>query len=200
MTPEAQKQFLDEIHFPPERFALHLFGHMHEGGLTTIAHGGGEERRRLQGASLFGMAHWGEQNAVREDGCSLCELKQDGGELNLRIWPRRAESLRGGGRKIVRDNSFNLLDKDGGTQPIVVNRDETESKVATVTTTIRQPSVATFDPRNTPFYVPYRQKGDQVIGRDETLAKVGNNLPPYAVLPLVKPPCFKESVVLVKPS
>ena len=53
LNEDSAKQFTEEIHFPAERFALHLFGHMHEADLTSIAQGGGSERRTLQGASLL---------------------------------------------------------------------------------------------------------------------------------------------------
>jgi hypothetical protein len=36
--------------------------------------------------------------------------------------------------------------------------------------------VASYDPRNRVFYVPFRQKGDQVIGREETLLAVRDQL------------------------
>jgi hypothetical protein len=52
-----------EIHSPPRRFALHLFGHMHEPELTTVALGGADARRRLQGCSLFAVEGWDEQKS-----------------------------------------------------------------------------------------------------------------------------------------
>ncbi|NEO60276.1 MAG: metallophosphoesterase, partial [Moorea sp. SIO4G2] len=52
LTDQAQEQLNSEIHSPPERFALHLFGHMHEANLRSLAEGAANARRRLQGCSL----------------------------------------------------------------------------------------------------------------------------------------------------
>ena len=182
LSTKAQQHFSDEIHFPPERFALHLFGHKHEANLTAMSHGGGGERRGLQGSSLFGLEHWGEAQAKREHGYSLGELKLETGEYRLRIWPRRASEKQGGGRKLGRDEAFDLDERDGGTKPIVVKRSANHAatspdKAALPHTLAPSPALApSYDPRNPPFYVPYRQKGDQVIGREEALAKVRQQL------------------------
>lgn len=40
----------------------------------------------------------------------------------------------------------------------------------------RAPVVADYDPRHTPFFVPFRQKGDQVIGREAALQAVREQL------------------------
>lgn len=180
LTPEAQKHFVDEIHSPPERFALHLFGHMHEADFTTVARGGGGERRRLQGRSLFGLENWGEKQSKREHGYSLCELKLEDGELRLRIWPRRAIDKPGGGRKLERDvSSFTLEERDGGTRPVVVKQFDRPCIVSPGYGAAPSPprdAAVSHDPRNRPFYIPYRQKGDHVIGREEALAKVRQQL------------------------
>jgi len=179
LSAEALKGFSGEIHFPPERFALHQFGHMREGGLTTVSHGGGGERRRQQGASLFGLESWGEMEEKREHGYSLCELKLEGNEFSLRIWPRCVSEKQGGGRKLGRDESFDLDELDGGTKPIVVQSLNYKHGVVSgqgATEVAPPKAVASYDPRNPPFYVPYRQKGDQVIGREDALEKVRQQL------------------------
>jgi predicted MPP superfamily phosphohydrolase len=122
LSTEAQRHFAAEIHFPPERFALHLFGHMHEGNLTAVSHGGGNLRRRYQGASLFGLESWGEKGEKRAHGYSLCELKLENNEFRLRIWPRCSSDKQGGGRKLDRDLSFDLDKRDGGTKSVVVKQ------------------------------------------------------------------------------
>ncbi len=175
LSTEAQKHFSDEIYYPPERFALHLFGHMHKGNLTIVSHGGGSERRRQQGASLFGLEFWGEKEEKREHGYSLCELKLEDNEFRLRIWPRRVSEMQGGGRKLGRDESFDLDERDGGTKPVVVKRLSHKQLVVSDqadTETTSPKTALPFDPRNPPFFVPYRQKGDQVIGREGALEKV----------------------------
>ncbi|MCI0537770.1 MAG: metallophosphoesterase, partial [Verrucomicrobiales bacterium] len=178
LTPEAQKHFADEIHYPSQRFALHLFGHMHEASLTSVTHGGGSERRRLQGRSLFGLEYWGETQAKREHGYSLCELKLEDGELRLRIWPRKASEKQGGGRKLGRDDSFDLDERDGGTRSLVVKQSDRKGVVSGHDFGHAPISKVTnlYDPRNRPFYIPYHQKGDHVIGREGALAKVREQL------------------------
>jgi hypothetical protein len=123
LYPSSKQQIDGEIHAPPARFALHLFGHMHEPGLRDLAEGGGDTRRRLQGCSLFSNEPWGEANAPRRlHGYSLVELKIEGSQGEMRLWPRFAAEKQGGGRTIDRDQSFTLdKDKDdGGTTPVAV--------------------------------------------------------------------------------
>jgi len=179
LSADAQTHFADEIHCPPERFALHLFGHMHEGGLTSVAHGGGTARRTFQGCSLFGLEHWGEKHVTRQHGYALGEIRSENSELRLRIWPRVATPKTGGGRQLVRDSSFTLVENDGGTEPVVVHFLSAHGVVAashTVTPPPLPKSKGQYDPRNPPFYVPYRQKGAQVIGREDSLDKVRQQL------------------------
>jgi hypothetical protein len=179
LSAEAKKHFLSEIHSPPERFALHLFGHMHEGNLTSVSHGGGGERRRQQGSSLFGLESWGEKEIVRKHGYSLCELQLKDNEYRLRIWPRCVSEKQGGGRKLVRDNSFDLDERDGGTKQVVVKRLNQNHGVVSgqpVTEATPPKAAVSYDPHNPPFYVPYRQKGNQVIGREDALEKVRQQL------------------------
>jgi len=158
---------------------LHLFGHMHEGGLTSVAHGGGNARRTFQSCSLFGLEHWGEKNATRQHGYALGEIRSENSELRLRIWPRVATPKTGGGRQLVRDSSFTLVEDDGGTEPVVVRHLSAQCVVAashTVTPSPLPKPTGQYDPRNPPFYVPYRQKGAQVIGREDSLVKVRQQL------------------------
>ena len=120
LTDQAKDQLNSEIHSPPERFALHLFGHMHEANLRSLAEGGANARRRLQGCSLFGMEGWGEENKERVHGYSLCELKIEGDTASLRIYPRKAEKKQGGGWQIDRDISFTPPKGEDGTEPVTV--------------------------------------------------------------------------------
>ncbi|NEP52805.1 MAG: hypothetical protein F6K65_29985, partial [Moorea sp. SIO3C2] len=120
LTDQAKDELNSEIHSPPERFALHLFGHMHEANLRSLAEGGANARRRLQGCSLFGMEEWGEQKKERVHGYSLCELKIEGNTASLSIYPRKAEKKQGGGWQIDRDISFTLSKGEDGTEPATV--------------------------------------------------------------------------------
>ena len=121
LYPASKQQINNEIHAPPARFALHLFGHMHEPGLRSLAEGGADVRRRLQGCSLFSDELWGEAKAPRRlHGYSLVELKIEDDRGEMRFWPRAATEKLGGGRTIDRDQSFTLDRGDGGTRPVAV--------------------------------------------------------------------------------
>lgn len=179
LSAAGQTHFAEEIHHPPERFALHLFGHMHEGDLTSVARGGGNERRAQQASSLFGMETWGEQKGQRKHGYTLCQLDWADGELRLRTWPREATRMKGGGRKLQRDSSFVLEESDGGIKPIIVSQllnQDTVQHAAAKAPPAPADRVASYDPRHPPFYVPYHQKGKQVVGRDVALEKVRQQL------------------------
>jgi hypothetical protein len=113
LTPQAQRALNGEIHEPPHRFALQLFGHMHEHDLTTVSKGGGEARRRLQGSSLFSMEEWDDEKGTgqvrRFHGYSLNQLKVDGkGKATLRFWPRKAERKQDGGWDFISGGGFSL--------------------------------------------------------------------------------------------
>jgi hypothetical protein len=111
LNEQAQDHLDGEI-YRPHRFAVHLFGHLHEPELRIVAVGGAEARRRLQGCSLFAVEGWGEQgNQERIHGYSVGQLRIDGDVAELRIWPRQA-TRRQGGWFIDRDTSF-ALPKDG---------------------------------------------------------------------------------------
>lgn len=179
LSAEAQRHFADEIHHPPERFALHLFGHMHKADLTSVARGGGNERRAQQACSLFSMETWGDQKGQRKHGYTLCQLELAEWEFRLRTWPRVAAEKLGGGRQLQRDSTYTLVESDGGTEPIVVKQFHVQGSVRhEVLKASPMPSerVASYDPRRPPFYVPYHQKGNQVVGRDAALAKVRQQL------------------------
>jgi hypothetical protein len=121
LYPASREQIDGEIHAPPPRFVLHLFGHMHEPGLRSLAEGGADARRRLQGCSLFSNEPWGVAKInKRLHGYSLVELKIEDDRGEIRFWPRSAAEKQGGGRIIDRDQSFTLDRDDGGTRPVAV--------------------------------------------------------------------------------
>lgn len=98
-TKKAQQAYEEEIN-ELGRFALHMFGHMHTGQVTYTASGNSEERRWLQGKSLFGMEFIGESQRVeRLHGYSVGCVELDEGRWRTKIWPRRAE--RAGGKRLV---------------------------------------------------------------------------------------------------
>jgi len=66
---------------PAGRFAVHLFGHMHEAVLRTSLIGGGMPLRQWQGRSFFGMEKYGEPpTEQRRHGLGLREKSDTGKE------------------------------------------------------------------------------------------------------------------------
>lgn len=99
----------------PGRFALHLCGHRHEQGRTTVSEGGAPARRVVIGRSLFGLEtyeHEGNRK-VRLHGYSGGYI-EFGSTRTLRLWPRRDEVQQAGHRVLQRDQS-DALEADEGT-------------------------------------------------------------------------------------
>ncbi len=116
LTPESQQQFYGEIAVPG-RFAVHLFGHMHEPTARNLAVGGAEARREWQGCSLFGLEDWGEDGKKqRLHGYSAGRVELTCESGSIRIWPRKAEQQQALHRRIVPDHSY-TLQEDEGTRP-----------------------------------------------------------------------------------
>lgn len=91
LTSHAHEIYQGEI-ASPLRFAVHLFGHMHESILRTESYGGGEARRTWQGNSLFGIEFFETPDGrklERRHGYSAGRLEFDGTHAHLRHWPRR---------------------------------------------------------------------------------------------------------------
>lgn len=118
LAAESQEELDGEI-YRPGRFALHLFGHMHDPDYRSVALGGDEPRRRLQGCSLFAMDGWGEGDKERTHGYSLGQLKIEGGKAQMRILPRKAVR-KGAVWGMVSDTQHFTLPDDRGTDPITV--------------------------------------------------------------------------------
>jgi 3',5'-cyclic AMP phosphodiesterase CpdA len=116
---EAARGKLVEIHKPP-RFALHLFGHVHEADLTDWGQGGTQPLRRLQGNSLFSLEWLSSGDTGRRHGYSLGQLKvadDDSDYAELRVWPRSAERLPGGRWDFGQDRRFGELEMDSSITP-----------------------------------------------------------------------------------
>ena len=98
---------------PPGRFDLHLFGHMHEPGTATSAHGGGPTRRDMQAASLFGLEKFGVDQHQRIQGYSVNHIEIAGAKRLLRSWPRRLILMNDGRMKLTADNSQDIDELTG---------------------------------------------------------------------------------------
>jgi len=105
----------------PGRFAVHLFGHMHEQMLCTYSRAGGAQVGWAQACSLFGREHYGDaQKEDRRHGYSAGTLRFADDTVQLRHWPRRARHHPVNGWWFDRDPEC-ILDKDGGTQPQIIS-------------------------------------------------------------------------------
>lgn len=117
LSSEAREHFFGEI-VPPGRFAVHLFGHMHEHMTTSLSIGGSAIRRQIQGSSLFGLESFGDGKLDRRHGYAAGRITvDDRSDASLRLWPRVARRHAAGHWRIVQDlDAFELSD-DQGTRP-----------------------------------------------------------------------------------
>jgi hypothetical protein len=117
LTDESRQELYGEI-ARTGRFAVHLFGHMHEPAAVALSQGGAEPRREWQGCSLFGLEEWGEGAAKKKrlHGYDAGMIELDGTVARLRHWPRKAEPHLAGHIHIVANTSYTLED-DEGTPP-----------------------------------------------------------------------------------
>jgi predicted phosphodiesterase len=103
---------------PAGRFAVHLFGHMHENILRSNSIGGGRIVRQWQGNSLFGLEKFGEPpQAVRRHGYGAGRIEFDGEGATIRHWPRRAIKDVNGWRFDPDHDSCVLIEGDSCTAP-----------------------------------------------------------------------------------
>jgi predicted MPP superfamily phosphohydrolase len=107
LGPSAQEQWRTEI-APPERFDLHLYGHMHEANTTSISEAGSSPVHEFQSPSLFGMEKLADGTTERRHGYSAGEFVVTGGNRSVRLWPRVLTTLSSGQMKVIPDHKFNL--------------------------------------------------------------------------------------------
>lgn len=122
LTPEARQHGETEI-APPGRFAVHLFGHMHETRIDEIRKiGGGDAIRLWQGCSVFGMEKFGEPPTIlRSHGYSAGHIKFGKKSATLRLWPHIATNETGSWRFVPDNKRCELREKDQGTEPETIN-------------------------------------------------------------------------------
>jgi hypothetical protein len=98
---------------PAGRFAVHLFGHMHETALRSSASGGGKIVRQWQGNSLFGLEKFGEPPQTdRRHGYGAGRIEFGGEGATISHWPRRAiKDANGNGWRFSPDHDSCVLDE-----------------------------------------------------------------------------------------
>ena len=117
LTQEARKHGESEI-APAGRFAVHLFGHMHDPGINYVRHGGNRfSVRLLQGRSVFGMEEFGEPPLIqRAQGYAAGRIEFGIEGTMLRFWPLVA--IHGIDRwRFIPDHVHANLENDEGTAP-----------------------------------------------------------------------------------
>lgn len=119
LSGHARSELLGEI-APPGRFVAHVFGHMHESSATTLAIGGAQARRELQGSSLFGLETYGDRVDRRHGYTAARITVDDKNEATLRLWPRVAKRHPSGHWRVVQDLDAFELGDDQGTRPEVL--------------------------------------------------------------------------------
>lgn len=102
LSPAGCRIFDEQI-YPPNRFDLCLFGHMHEGRSMTTSVSGGATRTYFQAPSLFGLEHYGSRNEDRLMGYAWGSLSA-GGEV--RIWSLERVNRGSGEGVFVHDHRF----------------------------------------------------------------------------------------------
>jgi len=175
LTPQAQALGDSEI-APAGRFAVHLFGHMHEARLETIRRGANPEAVRLcQGCSVFGMEHFGEPPQLqRAHGyCAGQVLFTEAGP-ELRLWPRVATNKTGPWRLIPDHDHFHLQ-PDQGTQPEPLTQRRRPDPAA-ITPAAPADTPTPPPPRPTPHSTLSRRQ--PFFGRVDELARIAAALEP----------------------
>jgi hypothetical protein len=116
LTPACEAHGETEI-APAGRFALHLFGHMHQTKIVYLSIGGGGIVRRCQGCSVFGMEKYGDPLlTVRAHGYAAGRIEFGENDGTLRLWPRIATSKTSRWRFIPDHENAELHD-DEATKP-----------------------------------------------------------------------------------
>jgi hypothetical protein len=118
---------------PPGAFAMHLFGHAHEGGFETTTVGAGPEKGSLLGRSLFGLEWLSEQQEhERAMGYLAGRTWLVRNKRLFQLWPRAGKKLPGGGWQVVADSDHYRLVREAtqvfqiGTSPLSASAVEGE--------------------------------------------------------------------------
>jgi hypothetical protein len=105
---------------PAGRFAVHLFGHMHENVVRGSSVGGGKIRWQWQGNSIFGMEKFGDPPSIdRRHGYSVGTIDLEEKVGKLRHWPRKA-TRDSNGLRFERDVESCVLDETDGATHVTV--------------------------------------------------------------------------------
>lgn len=120
LSPQSRDLVYPEIN-PAGRFALHMFGHMHQGEHRSLA-AGAKSRNLWQGNALFSMEKLGSgADLERRHGYTCGKIEKIRESLVLRLFPRRALFDSVNGWRFSRDeHAVPLKEEDGGTHEILL--------------------------------------------------------------------------------
>jgi len=112
LMEDSRQEMYGEITIPG-RFAVHLYGHMHQPFVQSLAVGGADPRREWQGCSLFGLEEWEERGEKKQrlHGYSAGLVEVVGETCRICQWPRKAQRHQAQHLHIVPDYSFTLEDE-----------------------------------------------------------------------------------------
>jgi tetratricopeptide (TPR) repeat protein/predicted MPP superfamily phosphohydrolase len=179
LYPGSRAHFESEIHAPPERFAVHLCGHLHENKHENISVAGGIARLRYQAASLFGLETFGPERTVRSHGYCIGTL-QIADTATISFQPRKVDRRHDNALQFVRDNRFSLQEADGATAPCVIRVGTTAEATSNISRsplpTVKRPPGTIYRPQNAAFLVPFRAKGKYMVGGDASVTRVREQL------------------------
>jgi tetratricopeptide (TPR) repeat protein len=176
LTTEARKHGESEI-APAGRFAVHLFGHMHETEISYIKKGGNPNAVRLcQGCSVFGMEYFGEPPTLeRRHGYTVGRIELSDENAHLRLWPRIATNATGPWR-FIPDHVHGHLQADQGTAPETIAYRQIKAKPVAIPPSVKPKPEANpprpFAPHST---LPSRRP---FFGRVKELESVAKFLQP----------------------
>lgn len=102
LSEKARATYDSEI-CPPGRFALTLFGHMHEGRSESRDRSATGRRTDYQSPSLFGLEHYGTAKERKSFGYTWGRITSRG---EVRVWPQRVVQRDGGRLVFDRDQGF----------------------------------------------------------------------------------------------
>jgi formylglycine-generating enzyme required for sulfatase activity/predicted MPP superfamily phosphohydrolase/nucleotide-binding universal stress UspA family protein len=102
LSPKALSDYHAEID-RPGRFALALYGHMHQGQSEVVSVSGTQPRASFQSPSLFGLEHYGTREEARAMGYSWGQVDVEG---EVRVWPLARVQRGDGSFAFDRDQRF----------------------------------------------------------------------------------------------
>jgi tetratricopeptide (TPR) repeat protein/calcineurin-like phosphoesterase family protein len=148
---------------------IYLHGHNHEIESLT-GFGAGEPFLSVQTGASFQVRP---EDKIKRNRILWCEFDSEAGILKAepRQWSHKYQEWKIDAEAFP--NKYKIPGEDKWSLPLPLSKPPEEEKV------IKQelPKLqADYDPRNSVFYVPYRVKGKQVVGREEALRAVHETL------------------------